>query len=96
MAECEWCGREMLQAHSCAVDSYIYAEGDVPRIPYGQEPGYAGLELPERCHDCGVKKGGYHHKYCDMEECPTCHGQAISCGCGLEGEPAASGEEGHG
>ncbi len=35
-----------------------------------------------RCHDCGVSLGSYHHQYCDMEECPRCHGQlfpVIAC-----------------
>jgi hypothetical protein len=35
----------------------------------------------ERCHDCNVTRGGYHHSGCDMERCPKCHGQIISCGC---------------
>jgi hypothetical protein len=38
-------------------------------------------EPDSRCHDCGVKVGGYHHPGCDDEECPNCHMQLISCGC---------------
>lgn len=36
---------------------------------------------PERCPDCNVSKGGYHHPGCDNEECPNCHLQLISCPC---------------
>ena len=45
------------------------------RIPYGVET------RDGRCHDCGVQKGDLHAEGCDWEECPTCHGQKISCGC---------------
>lgn len=33
------------------------------------------------CHDCGAKLGEFHHDNCDMEECPCCGFQLISCDC---------------
>jgi hypothetical protein len=75
VAVCMCCGREMLTADSCLRDE--------DAIPYGRES-YFNSELPTRCHDCGVAVGGVHHPGCDMEACPACHGQLISCSCGEE------------
>jgi hypothetical protein len=42
------------------------------RIPYGLETRCEG-----ECPDCRTPKGELHAEGCDMEECPTCHGQRI-------------------
>ncbi len=33
------------------------------------------------CHDCNTKEGELHELGCDMERCPFCDGQLISCDC---------------
>lgn len=33
------------------------------------------------CHDCDVREGEIHEYGCDMERCPFCGGQQISCDC---------------
>lgn len=32
-----------------------------------------------RCGDCGAKMGEYHKLYCDIQRCPICGGQLLSC-----------------
>lgn len=44
-------------------------------VPYTPE------DPTHRCHDCNIAPGGKHHPGCDMERCPKCGGQLISCGC---------------
>lgn len=39
---------------------------------------------PQNCHDCGVIEGGIHELGCDMEKCPECEGQLITCHCVYE------------
>ena len=37
-----------------------------------------------KCHACGVEEGQLHQLGCDMERCPFCGGQLISCNCPYE------------
>lgn len=42
------------------------------KLPYSREDG--------RCHDCACLPGEKHYDGCDVEECPICHEQLITCG----------------
>lgn len=58
--------------------TFVIRGRDLKRIPYGSE-----LTRWRRatCGDCDVRKGQLHVVGCDIEECPACGTQAISCGC---------------
>ena len=84
MTLCRDCGREMTTSDGC--DKVLFPSGSEP-VKFGEEEGYwttEELKDIERCGDCGCKKGQYHHPGCDMERCPDCKGQALSCACGDE------------
>jgi len=78
MAVCQYCGREMLAATTCTIEKFVFPEWSLSRIPFGSEK---PARRVQRCGDCGVDRGGYHHPGCDIERCPACLHQAISCGC---------------
>lgn len=91
MARCDACKQEMLTATHCAANHKIrFPDGERLRaIPFGEEQNIP-FNRDERehvhCGDCNVRPGARHHPGCDMEECPRCHGQRISCECLAEGD----------
>src|ERR1700722_898533 len=65
------------------VSSYILNGKSVPRVRYGDEQDdWHAESVP--CHDRRVLKGEFHVSSCDVEECPACSGQFISCDSPLE------------
>jgi len=76
MVYCRDCNKEMNKVNTCTM-KYIEIEGK----SYARNTTY--FDKNKRCHDCNIvnKKGNIHHLGCDIERCPKCKGQLISCGC---------------
>lgn len=80
MAKCEFCGREMLEADGCKCSHIEIGGKTVERIKFG-DPRDLHYYGQERCGDCNVKAGHYHHPGCDGERCPVCGLQLLMCEC---------------
>jgi hypothetical protein len=62
------------------------------RIRFGGEARYMEfLGEPDytHCGDCAVALGQIHVRGCDIEECPKCHRQLLSCGCQFDEDEEA-------
>jgi hypothetical protein len=80
MAICQYCGLEMTAAASCVGISIDIDGAPYRPVPFGDARESHGVHAL-RCGDCGVRHGGFHHPGCDMEECPRCARQLLSCDC---------------
>jgi hypothetical protein len=90
MGVCEICNREMCNSISCIKEPIILNGKLFDPIPYHTpivgvdyilDEGEKPLPPHMKCHDCWCPDEAFHHRGCDMEECPNCGGQLISCGC---------------
>ena len=81
-------GESLLDEVAAAQRVVTYTIGGkrYPRVKYGDETLDWDAEKGP-CHDCGAGIGQYHVPGCDVEQCPACAEQAISCRCAYERRP---------
>lgn len=76
--ECPYCEQEMKKHVGCTEGTVTFPDGkEMPAVPHDHE---------QDCGDCLCPQGSFHHPGCDMERCPQCSGQLISCDCLREDE----------
>lgn len=82
MAKCEACKQEMTKHVGCTFTHLkMGSKAIVRRVPYGEEDLDWGAASGLPCGDCGCPPGTFHHVGCDVECCPVCGFQSISCEC---------------
>lgn len=69
--------------HSLEITYAVYGQGDPTQIEerITTKVEQEVIRTDHRCPDCDVEVAEFHLPGCDIEVCPQCTGQAISCGC---------------
>ena len=83
MAICAFCDQEMKTAASCTV-KVLHRNGVAYVLPTATK---RWARPDGRCGDCGVLIGGAHHLGCDIQRCPVCGRQMMTCGCRFDEDP---------
>jgi hypothetical protein len=81
MVKCKDCKQEMDRDKPTASDSCTFQGIEINGEIRLRNTEY--FDINNHCHDCGIlnKKGNIHHFGCDIERCPKCGNQLISCNC---------------
>ncbi len=86
MAKCQECKRDMLSI-SAATYGCNHPYVTIGGKSYKRDT--SEYDQNFKCHDCGIinRPEHIHHFGCDVERCPKCGGQLISCDCGGDKTP---------
>jgi hypothetical protein len=89
MAVCEFCENDLsLRPVSCADVTFALNGGRFEPVRWGTETGalarfHRMTEGP--CDTCRTPRGGVHHPWCCLQQCPACRGQLLGCDCVEDG-----------
>ncbi len=83
MATCTHCSNDLSTGTSCTVEALHMNGRRFSLVRHRRRRG----DTNGRCGDCGVRDGGLHHLGCDLQRCPGCGGQLISCWCSWDEFP---------
>ena len=74
VATCGYCGRKMGK-QECLYNHVVISGEEYQRVRVVESPLYEG----EPNCECGCEIGEVHHVGCDLEDCPRCGRQFLSC-----------------
>jgi hypothetical protein len=78
---CPGCGYQFGTRPSCEVTEIVIRGHSYERIRYVPRGAWERAEFPDRCPNCEIRRGCFHHVGCELEMCPACEGQLTECGC---------------
>lgn len=86
MAICTFCQQEMHDQLGCIVETFDDFSDGIrrARVRFGHEQESINAT---NCPDCLVPVEHFHHPGCDIEQCPCCANQAVSCSCSVQFRP---------
>lgn len=83
---CKWCNKDMNNSEGCNAHVVKVGKATFVSVVYGKETNITQPKRRKHCGDCNATRGHRHHYRCDLEECPVCHEQYLTCEHGVKGQ----------
>lgn len=77
---CSRCNNDIQFSSTCICSKVVYNDKTFMPVKFGEEKNTDFSDI-ERCNDCNVIKGAFHHNWCEAEECPKCGNPMLICKC---------------